>query len=84
MVDPAYPLRMGLVKAAEKARTRSIPIEKLAGFQRALAPVFGQFTLELFGSSLPDGLTVAEEFGVDERQKRFVIARNIFGGRRDT
>ena len=46
--------------------------------------VLGQFTLELFGSSLPGGPTVAEEFGIDERQKRFVIARNIFGGCRDT
>ena len=69
MVDPAYPLGMGAVKAAEKARARSVPIEKLAGFQRASAPFFYQFTLEFFGSALPGGLTVAEEFGVDEAQK---------------
>ena len=69
MVDPAYPFGMGAVKRAKKARARSIPIEKLAGFPRACAPVFCQFTLEFFGSALPGGLTVSEEFGVDERQK---------------
>jgi hypothetical protein len=84
MMDPNYPLGMGAMKTAKIARTRSIPIEKLAGFPRTWAPVFGQFTLELFSSPLPGGLTVPEEFGVDERQKRFVIQRNIFGGRRDT
>ena len=83
-MDSAYPLGMGAMKTAEKARARSIPIEKLAGFPRGCAPFFYQFTLELFGSSLPGGLTVPEEFGIDERQKRFVIQRNIFGGRRDT
>ena len=71
MVDPSDPLGMGVVKSAKKARARSIPSEKLAGFQRACAPFFCQFACELFGSSLPGGLTVPEEFGIDERQKRF-------------
>ena len=69
MVDPIDPLGTGAVKAAKKARTRSIPIEKLAGFPGASTPFFYQFTLEFFGTSLPGGLTVAEEFAVDERQK---------------
>ena len=84
VMDPNYPLGMGVMKTAEKARARSIPSEKLAGFPRGCAPFFYQFTLELFGSPLPGGLTVAEEFGVDERQKCFVIQRNIFGRCRDT
>ena len=71
VMDSAYPLGMGAVKRAEKARTCSIPIEKLAGFPGTCAPFFYQFTLELFGSALPGGLTIAEEFGIDERQKRF-------------
>ena len=69
MVDPDYPLGMGAVKAAKKARAHSIPIEKLAGFQRACAPLFCQFTLELFSSALPGGLTVSPEFRIDEPQK---------------
>ena len=57
------------MKTAKKARARSIPIEKPAGFPRTCAPVFCQFTLEFFGSALPVGLTVPEEFAVDEAQK---------------
>ena len=32
----------------------------------------GQFALEFLGSSLPGGLTIAEEFGIDERQKPYM------------
>ena len=71
MVDPSDPFGMGAMETAEKARARSIPLEKLAGFPRGCAPFFYQFTLELFGSPLPGGLTVPEDFGIDERQKRF-------------
>ena len=56
MMDPIYPLRMGAMKATKKARTRSIPIEKLPRFPRTYAPVFCQFTLEFFSSPLPVGL----------------------------
>ena len=78
MVDPSDPLGMGMVKSAKKARARSIPLEKLTRFQRACASFFGQFTLEFFGSSLPGGLTIAEEFGIDERQKpRMVLWRRL-------
>ena len=50
VMDSNYPLGMGMVKSAEKARTRSIPSEQLAGFPRTCAPFFGQFALEFFAS----------------------------------
>ena len=69
MVDPSDPLGTGMVKSAKKARLRSIPLEKLTRFPGASTPFPSQFMLEFFGSPLPGGLTIAEEFGIDERQK---------------
>ena len=70
--EPLDSLGMTAPESSKMAGSCSVPIEKPPRCRGACAPVFCQFALELFSSALPAGLTVPEDFGVDERQKPYM------------